>query len=157
MRMTMEGNTITHILPNGKLIYQNNNLYQSNLLRLLTSVDYNNLNGIITDTKNKIDTLFVIGSKAIDKSFDGATVTVNVGFKPSIILVYSSKSGYINYGSDIYPSQCQVPTILADINLTSTQGDNSEITNNGFRTDLRKGSSGWSSITHLFYIAFKDI
>ena len=154
---------ILQTLPNGKIIYQDNNLYQSNLLRLLTSVDYNNLNDIVTnlndivtDTKNKIDTLFVMGSKVIDTSFDGKTVNINVGFKPSIIFVYSSQNAQIDFGSNIYPNQCRIPVILADINLTSTQGYNSKITNNGFQTELRRGSSGWSSITNLFYIAFKD-
>lgn len=42
------------ILPKGKIIQHGNNIYQSNLQRLLTQLDYNTLNSSISNLQNEI-------------------------------------------------------------------------------------------------------
>lgn len=151
-------------MPDGKLISFDNSIYQSNLLRLLTTTDYSNLSSMILDvnniaqnTQNKLETLFITGAKQIPKPQYEHTISINIGFKPSIVLIYSSLN--VNYGADSSTDMYTVPTILSEINfITDTmQSTNSEITNNGFSTDFQKGNAGWSNITYLFYIAFRSI
>lgn len=97
------------LLPNGKILQHNNNLYQSNLLRLLTQADYNTLNNAITSQagSSKAKLYKYSGtSKFPNSSFTitrGTGKTINVSAKniPSytsycIILYESTFSGNVN-------------------------------------------------------------
>ena len=92
MLLTKEDNIITHILPNGKYIYYNNNTYQSDLQRLLTTTDYSAIEDSIQDNyntiNNKIDNSIIYGYKTTS----GDEVSFNIGvssFKALIISAYA--------------------------------------------------------------------
>lgn len=81
------------ILPNGKIIYYNNNTYQSNLLRLLTQSDYNELHSLIV---NKTQVSYNSAYRTNSGS-DSVSVSSNCGnFKVIVV----STMAYISERSD---------------------------------------------------------
>ena len=125
------GNSLPDSLPNGKIIYQNNNLYQSNLLRLLTETDYNTLNSSITTSINK---------KVICGTYTGngaASKLITLGYKPALVLVLESGARTYNYDgqSDLYGGMA-LPGHPASVNgMTAVR-----VENTGFRVYY-----GWNS------------
>lgn len=85
---------LSELLPNGKIISHNANLYYNNpLSRLLTQSDYDTLNSTISNSKTKIAIGSYIGNGA-------STRTIDIGFTPVFIIV--AKYGYVfDDGSDI--------------------------------------------------------
>lgn len=88
-------------LPNGKLIYHNNSLYQSNLLRLLTSTDYNTLNSTITNIQNSAysssNPILYFGSYTGN---DSASRTISLPTSVRCVLV--ARRGLIIYNDGTY-------------------------------------------------------
>lgn len=85
------------ILPNGKLIQYNNNIYQSNLLRMLNIDDYNN----IINNSVKIETVSYVGTGAYGES---NPVSITFEFSPKVVFITgnnaaSGNNGYIIVGS----------------------------------------------------------
>ena len=125
------GSSLPDSLPNGKIIYQNNNLYQSNLLRLLTETDYNTLNSLITTSINK---------KVICGIYTGngaASQLITLGYKPALVLVLESGARIYNYDgkSDFYGGMA-LPGHPASVNgMTAVR-----VENTGFRVYY-----GWNS------------
>ena len=81
------------ILPNGKLIQHNNNIYQSNLLRLLTETDYNTLNNNINSS---INSSVVFGNYTGNSTaYNYNPRTISLGFTPKAIISLSTMGGRI--------------------------------------------------------------
>ena len=73
---------LDNILPNGKLIQYNNNIYQSNLLRMLNINDYNN----IIDNSIKIETGSYVGTGTYGQSNRNR---LTFEFEPKILFTLS--------------------------------------------------------------------
>lgn len=149
-------NIITHILPNGKIIYNNSNLYQSNLKRLLTQDDYNhfdddikNINNNISQIQSSFDNAIVFGTYSF--ATGNRVFNVSLGFKPKIVFIYSEK------GNDVFPTFRggsveigELYTILTQAYYSDYESSN-HITNNGFSFYVL----GSVKISTIYYAAMK--
>lgn len=89
---------LSELLPNGKIIYYNNNTYQSNLLRLLTQSDYNELHSLIV---NKTQVSYNSAYRTNSGS-DSVSVSSNCGnFKVIVVsaMAYISERSDNKYGN----------------------------------------------------------
>lgn len=71
------------------MIYQGNNLYQSDLLRLLTEKDYNN----IINSSSKIEVISYVGTGTYGES-NPNTITCSFPIKAILMIASQSSSGY---------------------------------------------------------------
>lgn len=94
------------LLPNGKLIFYDDDLYQSNLQRILTEVDYDNL--------NKSFVKLYIGHYNGNQTTGSSNPPryISIGAKIQVVFVYSIDGGFDNGGHTYggmaineYPSQ----------------------------------------------------
>ena len=88
-----------YVLPNGKMIYYNNNTYQSNLLRLLTQDDLTEINSSITNVQQSVSEVnFGTASLRFDKS-----ATLNIPKSRYIIIfLYGYMQDGIGYPRPVY-------------------------------------------------------
>ena len=77
------GDSLPDSLPNGKIIEYNNNLYQSNLLKILTVNDYNNI--IDNSVKIEIGSYIGAGTYGIDSPCE-----INTSFEVKILIVVAT-------------------------------------------------------------------
>ena len=85
-----------YILPNGKIIENNNNLYQSNLLRLLNQNDLNTINANISNINTQLNNKVNIGCGTY--TGNGTTnlaINLNIAWKMvGIYMFFNTASTY---------------------------------------------------------------
>lgn len=82
-----------YILPNGKIIYNNNSLYYNDqVLRILNNTDLQNINDNITLQKP----VYGVAQYSNNK------ITINIGFQPSCLLLNIGSS--VTSAIFVYPS-----------------------------------------------------
>lgn len=123
------------LLPNGKLIQHNNNLYQSNLLRLLTETDYNTLNNNINSS---INSSVVFGNYTGNSTaYNYNPRTISLGFTPKAIISLSTM-GQAYYSRNSYNySYGGIATTNSPIVFPDSENNTTRvalnIVNNGFQ------------------------
>ena len=147
------------ILPNNKLLYYNNNLYQSNLLKLLTQSDYNTLNSSISSLQSTVNNVQNNSYSDSNKPYvtgyylgnDEKSRTISLGFQPDCVLILSNGVSVLN-GANTYGG-------LALKNRSAAYAGNTAISiiTNGFmiRNNTAKYVYVNSNSAYYHYIAFK--
>ena len=116
---------LSELLPNGKLLYYNDTLYQYNLLKLLNENDYNNL---INDINNNVNTSIVVGTYSGN---DTKSQNINLGFRPKAVLVMARFGDVLSYKSTVGLALDNFPVqyadsdgiVITDIGFTAFNGN----------------------------------
>ena len=104
-----------YILPNGKIIYNNNHLYQSDLQRLLTQIDYDTLNNSALKLYYGVFTGDGKANYPYIRSF-------NIGLRPKVVILT------LNAEQNAFGGL----TWMAGVDITT---EAIQITNKGFKTN----------------------
>ena len=140
------GSSLPDSLPNGKLIQYNNNVYQSNLQRLLTQIDYNNI--INTEIPEIVNNSIIYGTSSGTNN-KTKNVHVNTEYRCGVVMT-RSLSAYYN---DIRYAGTGCAIIAPGINLNN---QSATVANGAAQRVLSVNISNITNTSFDVYISTSD-
>ena len=103
--------------------------------------------------QNQINTAVMIGSFSTEKISGAVIKSINLGYKPRIVILYSNSSVDFNYIPTYYRTGEFSPSYGIKVLTQLYSSGNTRITENGF--SLEYVATGSFSADSIYYIAFK--